>query len=70
MAQKYLLGGNVAKPVHIQRLEKNLDLEPFLSYVEQKLNTPINDENSSSSDDDDSLSNAGDDVSLTNIESM
>jgi hypothetical protein len=35
------LGGELAKPLHLQHLERNLDVEPFLSYVEHIFNTPI-----------------------------
>jgi hypothetical protein len=35
------LGGELAKPLHLQHLERNLDVEPFLAYVEQIFNTPI-----------------------------
>lgn len=59
---------SVAKPVHIQRLERSLDMDPFLNYISQNLNTPINDDNSTSSDESDNFSNLGDDLSLTNID--
>jgi hypothetical protein len=35
------LGGELAKPLHLQHLERNLDVEPFLGYVEQIFNTPV-----------------------------
>jgi hypothetical protein len=35
------LGGELAKPLHLQHLERNLDVEPFIAYVEQIFNTPI-----------------------------
>ena len=35
------LSGELAKPLHLQHLERNLDVEPFLAYVEQIFNTPI-----------------------------
>ncbi|XP_063241370.1 chromatin-remodeling ATPase INO80-like isoform X2 [Bacillus rossius redtenbacheri] len=40
--------GELAKPLHIQHLEKALDVEPFLSYVEQIFNTPLTSDGSSS----------------------
>jgi hypothetical protein len=35
------LGRELAKPLHLQHLERSLDVEPFLAYVEQIFNTPI-----------------------------
>jgi hypothetical protein len=35
------LGGELAKPLHLQHLERNIDVEPFLSYVEHIFNTQI-----------------------------
>jgi hypothetical protein len=35
------LGGELAKPLHLQHLERSLDVEPFLAYVEEIFNTPI-----------------------------
>lgn len=35
------LGGELAKPLHLQHLERNLDVEPFLAYVEEIFNTPV-----------------------------
>lgn len=35
------LGRELAKPLHLQHLERSLDVEPFLVYVEQIFNTPI-----------------------------
>lgn len=45
-----------------------MDIEPFLSYVEQNLKSAVNEDSSSSSDGYDNTSNAGDDLSLTNVE--
>lgn len=36
-----VVGGELAKPLHLQHLERNLDVEPFLSYVEHIFNTPL-----------------------------
>ncbi|XP_069680112.1 chromatin-remodeling ATPase INO80 [Periplaneta americana] len=44
------LGGELAKPLHLQHLERNVDVEPFLAYVEQIFNTPISDDNSTDSE--------------------
>lgn len=41
----------MAKPLHIQRLEKALDLGPFMKYAESVLNENQNDEIENSSDD-------------------
>lgn len=30
-----------SKPLHIQRLEQALKLDPFLNYVEQVINQPV-----------------------------
>lgn len=32
--------GQLAKPLHIQQVEQALQLEPFLSYVEEVINKP------------------------------
>ena len=35
------LAGELAKPLHLQHLERNLNVEPFLSYVEHIFKNPI-----------------------------
>lgn len=59
---------SVAKPVHIQRLERSLDVNPFLNFFVQNLKSTISSDSSSSSDESDDLSNLRDDLSLTNID--
>lgn len=61
----------VAKPVHIQRLEKSLDLGPFLSNIEQAFNNSVNDEDSNSTDDDyDESFNSCDDFPIATADGM
>ena len=36
-------GQQLAKPLHIQRVENALKLEPFLGYVENILTEPVDD---------------------------
>ncbi|KAJ9576387.1 hypothetical protein L9F63_006743, partial [Diploptera punctata] len=52
------LGGELAKPLHLQHLERNLNVEPFLAYVEQIFKNPISDDNSSDSESEVHLSRA------------
>ncbi|XP_042894335.1 chromatin-remodeling ATPase INO80-like isoform X1 [Penaeus japonicus] len=45
-----------SKPLHIQRLEQALKLDPFLNYVEQVINQPVSDDTASESDVEGSIS--------------
>ncbi|GLG99213.1 Putative DNA helicase Ino80 [Gryllus bimaculatus] len=42
------LSGQLAKPLHLRRLERSLDVKPFLSYVENIFNTPLGEDDNSS----------------------
>lgn len=58
----------VARPVHIQRLEKSLELAPFLSCFEQTVNNSVNDEDYSSTEDCDQTFNSYDEDHITNTD--
>lgn len=42
-ALEHNYGQQLAKPLHIQRVENALKLEPFLGYVESILTDPVDD---------------------------
>lgn len=41
---------NVAKPLHLQRLEASLDIEPFMAYAQEILSHPLTSGEDSDSD--------------------
>lgn len=59
----------VAKPVHIQRLEKALDLGPLLSYAEQANSAQVNEDDANSTDDEyDQSLNSCEEISIGNAD--
>lgn len=53
-------GQKLAKPLHLQRLEASLDMNPFMSYAHKILSRPLSSSESENSDVDVETLNPGD----------